>query len=366
MDLRFFRQKSFLIPFGAWVIFCSVMVALMCVSGSYSSLMRTLTQWDGQHYLSIARDGYEMFPCPGMPGYICGNIGWFPFYPVVSAIVSLFGVDTRISVLAVSWTALLLALILMHRLVSRRLGTTAALWSMVALLLSPASFYLLTAFPYSILLLLSLLAFDMMESGAFRLLWLPVGMAAVTYPSGIVLTLPVVFILITSWRSLTSHAKGHLVTAIGSAAGAIAIYFLYYWWEFGDFWLYVKFQGQSYYAHEPTFPLITIFRSFSELPLSDPRLIALTFALGASAIFFSRKLPVTWHIWLWGILLFTPTMGTTDCYYRHVVIVFPLAALVGLAASDGKRRILAFGAIALGAVLMWKVYLSAYVAGRLM
>jgi hypothetical protein len=366
MDLGQFRQKSFLIPVTAWLIFCAVYLILFSQNDRYPSLERILTQWDGQHYLSIARDGYEMFPCPNLPRYICGNIGWFPLYPLIASAVSFTGVDVRIAVLAVSWVSFLFALILFYRIVTRRAGERVALWSLIALTATPAGFYFLTAFPYSLLLLISIIAFDMMDRGAFRLLWLPVGLAAVTYPSGVVLALPVLILMITNWGSLSPKGRVHLVTALCAPILSLTIYFLYYWYKFGDFFLYVKFQGQSYYAHELAFPLVTIYRSITTLSFSDPVFLSIFFTIGCSIVFFTRRLALTWQSWLWGILLFTPTMGTTDCYYRHIIVAFPLAVCIGLSAEKGKRRFLAWGAIALGAALMWRVYLLTYMNGRLM
>lgn len=350
----------------AWLAFCSLYLVLFSLNDQYPSLQRMLTQWDGQHYLSIASGGYEMFPCSGMTANICGNVGWFPLYPIVAGIISATGIDVRFAILLVSWLTLLIALILFHRIVVRRAGVTVGVWSLVALLATPAGFYFLTAFPYSLLLLLVTLAFDMMDRGAFRFLWIPVGLASITYPSGIVLTLPVLALLVSNWMSLSQRGKMHLVTALGAPILSVTLYCLYYWWKFGDFFLYVKFQGQSYYAHELAFPVVTIYRSLSTLSFSEPVAISLLFTLGASLIFFSRRLPLTWHLWLWGILLFTPTMGTTDCYYRHVIIAFPLAPLIGLAAERGKRRFLAWGTIALGIALMWTVFLKTYMSGQLM
>jgi hypothetical protein len=51
-------------------------------------------RWDSGHYIQIARQGYELFPCAGKYGFpqdsneICGNTGWFPGYPLL---IKLFG-----------------------------------------------------------------------------------------------------------------------------------------------------------------------------------------------------------------------------------------------------------------------------------
>jgi hypothetical protein len=51
-------------------------------------------RWDSAHYLAIAKDGYELFPCAGKFGYpinateMCGNAGWFPGYPFLIKLFS--------------------------------------------------------------------------------------------------------------------------------------------------------------------------------------------------------------------------------------------------------------------------------------
>jgi hypothetical protein len=148
---------------------------------------------------------------------------------------------------------------------------------------------------------------------------------------------------------------------------AIAVYFGYYWWEFGDFFLYVKFQGQSYYAHELAFPFVTIARTLSSDSLTSPSVLYLLYAAIVGIAFYSRRLPLTWYVWLWGNLLFTPTMGTLDCYYRHAVVAFPLSVCVGIAASlAGKRKPLAWLAIGAAIAMASSVYFEAYRSGQLM
>ena len=63
-------------------------------------------RWDSVHYLSISRSGYEMFNCWDRPGYaeagfrdvICGNVAWFPGYPMVVRIFSATGLSYDVTV----------------------------------------------------------------------------------------------------------------------------------------------------------------------------------------------------------------------------------------------------------------------------
>ncbi len=67
-----------------------------------------------------------------------------------------------------------------------------------------------------------------------------------------------------------------------------------------------------------------------------------------------------------GLLLFTTSAGTTNCYYRHIVVVFPLFAMVALAVSGRRRKWLLPLYLIICLVLIFLVYLPAYKAGTLM
>jgi hypothetical protein len=361
------KSKSFLWPTLLWLAFAlSMLLLLQSGPTKYDSLMRTLIQWDARLYLSIARDGYEMFPCDYDPSYICGNVGWFPMYPLVGSIVGSVGLDHRWAVLGLSWLALWLALLLMYRLVAMKWGDRVALFSLVFMLLFPASLYFLTAFPYALFLVLVLLVFYLLETKRYAWLALPCACLAVTYPSGIVVTLPLVWVLVSSWGKLSSKQRLSLIAAVAAVGSALLLYCLYYWYRFDDFFLYLRFQSQSYYAHQATFPLWTIGRSLVELPWSSPVGLMLLFTIATSALFYSRKLPGWWQAFMFGLLLFTPTVGTTDCYYRHILVAFPMFVMVALAWHDPRRRWLLPAYVVACLILMLTTYLPSYRAGGLM
>ncbi len=365
MSNPFLKNKNLVVPTVLWVLFLVVfLIAFQTGPSKYYSILRTLIQWDGQHYLSIARDGYEKFPCGFNPSYICGNVGWFPFYPMLGRLVALTGLDHRITMLAVSWLALWMALILLYRLVARKYGNRAALAGLVSLLLFPGAFYLLTAFPYAVFLLLSVWAIYLLDTGRYAWLALPCALLAITYPSGAVVGLPITWVIVTRWRTLTTANKLHLWGALLAIGLALLLYSLYYWWQFDDFFLYLH--SKSYYGHRLTFPLWMMAHALANLPAQSPVFVALVFAITATALFWTRRIPGAWQVFMFGLLLFTPTFGTTLCYYRHVVVAWPLFMMVGVAAESRYRRFLLPLYALTSVYLTWQVYLPLYKAGRLM
>ena len=367
MNYSIFKSKRFLWPTGLFLIFLIAYLILFQIGDTkYFTLKRTLTQWDGVHYLSIADEGYVKFPCGYDPSYICGNVGWFPFYPLASRVFTSVGVNPNIAVLLMSWLSFWAALVIIFYLLDKLFARRAAVLSLIALLTFPTSFYFLTAFPYSLYLLLSSIVFLLLYKKRYSWLFLPCGMLAATYPSGIIIALPLLYLLIKNWKDHLQPDRIKLSAAILSVGIALLLFYTYNWLRFDDFFLYNHFQEQSYYAHEMSFPLLTMFRSLRDLNNGDPVFLALVFLLVTAALFYSRQVPVGWQIFMFAALLFTPTFGTTTCYYRHIVIAFPLFVMIGLS-SRARWRIGLYGAYVIACVyLTGAVFLKAYKLGQLM
>ncbi len=355
------------IPSLLFVVFLGINLILLSTGErKYQSLLRILSQWDGQHYLSIARDGYRIQPCEGLPSsFICGNVGWFPMYPMFGKLLIATGLDARFGMLALSWLALWGALILLYRLLIKMFDSTVAKLSCVLLLLFPTSFYFACVFPYSLYLLLAVTVMTLLYERRYHWLLIPCGLLAATYPSGAIIGLPVAYELIKRFKSLTNKARAWLLAALAALPLAILLYFGYYLITFDDFLLYTRFQGQSYYAHKLSIPFVTLYFSLTSMPIMHPEILAVLFAFGTLIIMYTKKLPVGWLLFLLGILLFTPTFGTTQCYYRHIVVAFPLSVLVALNwQSRRKWLILFYALIAVG--LYTAIYVSEFKKGTLM
>jgi len=370
MNFARLRSKSFLVPTAVTFLFLAVVLALLGTGErKYAPLARTLIQWDGRHYLAIAETGYEKFPCPEDPSLVCGNVGWFPLFPLAARVVSValgpLGLGMAWSMLITGWLCLWAAMLLLYRLFARRFDHTVAAGSLAALALFPTSFYYLTAFPYALYLLLAAAVFLLVEKERYFAAAAPAGLLAITYPTGVAIILPLLWVLVSRWRGLTPRDRAGLRTASAAVVLALILYALYYRLAFGDFFLYVHFQSKPYYAHGATVPLLPILDAVVHLPGAHPVRVMLIFVAAALALFSTRRIPAAWQVFLWGVLLFTPAAGTTACYYRHVVVAFPLFAMVGLSLRS-RRRPLAVLYAAAALALMLGVFLDAYKRGVLM
>ncbi|MFE5542078.1 hypothetical protein ACFQ78_41105 [Streptomyces sp. NPDC056519] len=68
-------------------------------------------RWDSEHYLSIAKTGYEMFWCrerhANFPDVMCGNVAWFPGYSMLVRAFSSTGLSYEMSAVVVTEVTLL-------------------------------------------------------------------------------------------------------------------------------------------------------------------------------------------------------------------------------------------------------------------
>ncbi len=367
MIKSYIKSKSFLIPTGIWLLLLiAVIVGLKIGQSRYDSIVPAMIIWDAEHYFSIASDGYEVFPCDWNPEAICGNVGWFPFYPMVAKIIGWAGVDHRYGLLGISWLSLLGAMLIIYRMVADRLGERSALYSLIALAAFPSSFFFLTAFPYALYLLLAVTILYLLEKNRSWLMIPLTGFLTVTYPSGAVIGFVLLYYLLSNYRKLRPGERIVVVSSIGAIGAAMFIYFAYYWMTFDNFFLYTSIHAQYYYSHQIMLPFVTFYRVLTEMSISSPVYVMVLFVLITIPLMYNRRLPVSWQVFMFGILLFTPTMGTCDCYYRHIVIAFPMFIMIGSAIESKWRRylLIPYGLVSL--YLAWDVYFTTYKIGQLM
>src|SRR3989338_3679220 len=110
--------------------------------------------FDGVHYLGIAKDGYAyQF-----------TQAFFPFYPILIKLVSFltFG-NLLVAALLISNVAFLFGLIIFYKLVNKYYGERIALWSCLFLLSFPTSFYFGAVYTEGLFFLMIIAAFYLVE-----------------------------------------------------------------------------------------------------------------------------------------------------------------------------------------------------------
>ncbi len=122
-------MKKYLIPTIIFLLFIGLYVGISALKGNYFLFMPV---WDIAHYVSISESGYQVYPCtPGVEypaGKICGNAGWYPFWPMVIKLFRpILGGSSRATFIGLAIVFTLWSLLLIYRLVERRFGKKEAI-----------------------------------------------------------------------------------------------------------------------------------------------------------------------------------------------------------------------------------------------
>jgi hypothetical protein len=324
-----------MIPLAIFMAFAAFYVIISLASGS-DVLFRPV--WDIGHYLSIAERGYEVYPCdPEIHwpiGEICGNVGWYPAWPVAVKILSIGQVSFGIRFLPFLFG--LLGFILFYQLVLRLADTRAAIIATIALASTPTAFYYLTGFPYSFILTLFVvyLLYLYNDRAWGRLYILPIiaVLISLTYPSAILTAIIPLVMLVDSYRrkvrkpSVSRIVKDILYYLVPFAVGPLLLS-LYFYFTFDDFLLILHFQEK--YHRSWAFPLTVIWNSMLQFPALYVENASVLF-YGLILLIFTRyRLKPELIAFLLLFFFFSPATGSITSVYRHYILLFPAAIIIG-------------------------------------
>jgi len=329
-----------------WLLF--PLIVYLCFIGIYVGISYFnhnnylfLPVWDVKHYLDISEIGYQVYPCtPGVDGNfgeICGNPGWFPMWPlVVKLFRPLFGGSSQTTFITLTFLIMFVGLILLYRLIERFYGFKAGLFTLIALILSPAGFYMLTGFPYALFLLLFMLYLFLLYAkpgwGRGVGLFIVAMMISLTYPTGILIAvMPLV------WKMFSKETKFRyksfrdwLDVGLYILPFFLGLVFLwiYFYIKFDDFFLQLHFQEK--YHRTWAVPIYIIFKSFFTKPILSPENISIIWYGLIFVVFFPFRLKRELWILALVLYLFSLTTGTTMSIYRHYLIIFPFYMIIGV------------------------------------
>lgn len=364
-------MKKYLIPLAVYVCFVALYVGY---SGANANNYLFLPVWDIKHYQDISEIGYQVYPCtPGVEypaGKICGNAGWYPFWPlVVKALRPLAGGSSRVAFIGLAFLFAFLAFVLLYRFVEKYYGFKEAVVTLLALAFNPGSFYLLTGFPYALFLFLLAVYLSLLyhHSGIFREtgLFLTALALSLTYPTGILLAIiPII------WLIMSDGEEEHRIRTIAfwlNMAKYIIPFVLgplllwgYFYFKFDDFFLQIHFQAK--YQRTWAVPFQIMFQSITRYRLLSPENAVIIWYGLIFLLFIPYR--IKRELWIAALILylFSPATGTTMSIYRHYVIIFPAYMMIGVS----KRPLwfkLAF--IAAGLLLSVKILFPLFMSNRL-
>jgi hypothetical protein len=158
-------------------------------------------RWDSVWYLAVANDGYRE----------PARTAFFPLYPLVLRATDWLVGPPLVAGLLVSLVALLVALYLLHRLVSLELDSETAAVTVALVAVFPAAYSLSAVYSESLFLALSVGAVYAARLDRWALAGLAGGLAALSRSTGIVLLVPLALLYLYGPRGpaagLTAHRR---------------------------------------------------------------------------------------------------------------------------------------------------------------
>lgn len=288
---------------GFFVFALQLGLALALAPGKSEGLgpaWKRLLQWDSQHYLSIAREGYRLPPGTRLEEVSAQDVhqdrangGFFPAYPLLSrALARGTGLSHEVSLLVVSQLCCwLFWSLLIAWLTERGVAARDRLWVAYAVALHPASFFLVAGYTESLFMagLLGLLYWDGTGAGSGAAVRAGAPRTLAAAVSGFALTatrivgLPLAGLpMLRAVLEKGGWVRGALLSA-ASACGGLA-FFAWSRGEFGHWDAYIRLQ-QKGWANHPDYlailnPLSYVPRFFFENTVTSISRASIPFIVG--------------------------------------------------------------------------------------
>ncbi len=314
-------QKNITIYFTFWlitVIFILFFSYFSISNGTKEKFVQSLANWDGMHYLSIARNGYtQNF-----------QYAFFPLYPLVVRIISIITQNFLISAVLISIVSSYLAINVFYGLAKTDLKEKVAAKAVFYMLIFPTSFYLLMSYSEGLFILFVMLSFYYLKKKKILFSVIFASLASATRLAGLAVVLALMVDILSN-HSL--HRKKWLILI---APTGFLSYCLYLFSKTGDPFYFLT--SQLHWMRSLAMPGLNIWEtlrvvSFPGLLLKYPNmaidLIFTIFLIGMVLRSF-RFLPFSYGVYgLISLLLplATPTLMSMP---RFILPIFPIFILM--------------------------------------
>ena len=303
-------------------------------------------QWDAEHYVSIAVNGYESPQAP------FSNVSFFPLYSWLMRLVALpFGPVTEQSAslagLVISGVSLFVALVYLVALVTRDLDASTAQRTVLYVLVFPTTLFLSSVYAESLFLATAVACIYHARRGEWYRAGLAGGLGALTRPFGVLLAIPMLVELVRQ------RAPARAWPAILLVPAGLAVFIGFLWWQFGDPLAYLvagRGWGRGFHLPWDTLmgyirgPIVAFDWPYSWLDLISMVLMVVVVIAGW------RVLPRSYSAYAVAAIALALCTGTAwFSASRHALAVFPI--IVTLAVLGGRNRAFHVGWLVLSVVL---------------
>lgn len=274
----------------------------------------SLGNWDGGHYLGIAKEGYsQKF-----------QYAFFPLYPLAIRFLSLVTHNYLLSAVSISIVSTFLGLHLLYRLVSQDFDKKIAEKAVLIFLFFPTSFFLLTAYSEGLFFFLSIAAFYFLRQK--KLFWavLAASLVSATRLVGLAVVAGLIVEVVVT-RGFNRKNWYVLFAPFG-----FVIYCIFLFSQTGDPFYFIT--AENHWQRLLTVPTVGFWQALTNIT-SVNILLDLAFAIFGlgfairSFRFLSPSLAIYSLISV-GIPLFTPTLSSMSRFLLPIFPVFILMALI--------------------------------------
>lgn len=339
------RSVAWWPPLVAWLL-ATAFVLLVCRHEGWPpfSASASWSRWDSVRYLSIANQGYNLFPCRPptyAAGTWCGNAGWFPAYPWIAGGLHWLSLPTGGSALVVSWIACLAALVLLWRAFLVGLPRPAGALALAYAACAPGLVYDYAIFPLSLLSLCTIAALALLLRGRSLAAGLAAGLAAIAYPVGLALAPAGVAWLIADRRLPAGVRLRRVALYAAPILVALAVFVVDQRLETGRWNAYLLVQRKYGHGLQDPFSAVyaaaqSVFHGSAFHLVDAPALQTLFVALVLVLVLLDRllhrasasafdALVVIWALAAWLV----PHIWANVSEYRSEAALLPIAILVG-------------------------------------
>lgn len=286
-----------------------------------NNFLKSLANWDGGHYLSIAEKGYALKP----------QYAFFPLYPMLINIFSRVTGDYLTAALMISFISFILGANIFYQLVLSNFDKSSAQKALLALLFFPLSFHFLTVYTESLFFFLVVSAFLYARKKNYLMAAIFASLSSVTRLSG----LAVIVSLIVSVYLIQKINRKNWYVYLSPIP--FLLYCLYLYFQTGDPFYFVKARSQ-FWNLELVIPGAVIIHSFKQL--ITPGFIVHNFRDLLDFLFVSFALISLWKVYkkmnldyvIYTIIsialpLFSPTIAA---FPRYILLIFPVFIVVSL------------------------------------
>jgi hypothetical protein len=328
---------------------------------SWSDFVRPFGFWDGVNYIDIAQHGYPAGPLDLLPGHAGHLWGFFPGLPILlRAGMFIFG-DATSTGIVVSFVGEFLALYYLARLVllERHGDEGAARFACWALAFFPDAVFLSLVYTDSVFMAAVIASLYYMRRGDNTRACVAAAVAVTMHVTGVAL-LPALLVE-HLWRR--RRLAWGTVGIAGAAAPAL-VFFLYAWYQTGDFFAYTTvLQSAPYGGRHPALPtagfLTTLQTGLGNGPASYTFLFLSDAVWGVAGLVALCYFALNWRRFAPSLTLFSAGvwLSVTCLTYWQGLMRYEIAFIpLYLAAAELRRRRPDTARIVLAVSAGWMVF----------